>query len=279
MPSPASDASICCSATFLAGPDALRKPSSCLPIMRAKVSVPIACSSTRDHAAIHWSRNCFHCAIRSGAGAEPWVITFDHAAMPWSMKGRQKAWGSMGGAAPGAPCPIIFSQAWVPSSTWRFHMSSSCWLVLSAMASFPGPRLRPRGQPGRHLRPAMHRGAASGDQRDVSSRQLHVLLVARAHDVDERLHARGRRDVVLLGPDREHRAVDLAQVHAPTRHRELALDARAHDVDERLHARGRRDVVLLGPDREHRAVDLAQVHAPTRHRELALDEAVLLVEV
>src|SRR4026207_2251730 len=82
IPRPDSETSICCSAAFFAGPDAFRKPSSCLPMALANASVPIACSSTRDHAAIHWARNGFHCAIRSGDGAVPGVMTLDHAAMP-----------------------------------------------------------------------------------------------------------------------------------------------------------------------------------------------------
>src|SRR6185436_6788576 len=95
--------------------------------------------------------------------------------------------GMLGIAVGICACPIMRSHACVPSSTWRFHMSSSCWLVLSAMTTLLGRALRARGQPGRHLRPAMYRGAASGDQRDVPTRQLHVLLVARAHHVHQRL--------------------------------------------------------------------------------------------
>ena len=83
--------------------------------------MPIACSSTLDHAAIHWSRNCFHWAMRSADGG-PWVITLDHAAIPWSMKGRQNDWGSAGAGAE----PSMRSQAWEPSSTCRFQRSKSC---------------------------------------------------------------------------------------------------------------------------------------------------------
>src|SRR2546422_377935 len=81
----------------------------------------MACSSTLDQAAIHWSRNCFHWAMRSGEGC-PCVITLDQACMPWSMKGRQKACGSGD-----CPCPAILSQARVPSSTCFFQRSKSCW--------------------------------------------------------------------------------------------------------------------------------------------------------
>jgi hypothetical protein len=49
----ASPDSICCSAAFFTGAETLRKPSSCLPMAWAKFSVPMACSSTFDHAAIH----------------------------------------------------------------------------------------------------------------------------------------------------------------------------------------------------------------------------------
>src|SRR5262249_16221847 len=76
--------------------------------------------------------------------------------------------------------------------------------------------LRARRQPGGHLRPAVKRRSASGNQRDVAARQLDVLLVATRHGIDARADRLGRRDVVLLRADDEHRARDRRQPRGPS---------------------------------------------------------------
>ena len=54
--------------------------------------------------------------------------------------------------------------------------------------------------------------------------KLEVLLVRARHRVHQRLHAGGRRDIVLLRAHREHRAGDGRELDRPAAHHELALD-------------------------------------------------------
>src|SRR5258705_727971 len=82
--------------------------------------------------------------------------------------------------------------------------------------------LRAWRQPGRDLGPAVDGGSPPGDERDVSTRQLDVLLVPTAHGVDERADALGRRDVVLLRAHDEDRARDALEPDGPAAHDELA---------------------------------------------------------
>src|SRR5439155_2039250 len=78
------------------------------------------------------------------------------------------------------------------------------------------------GEPARDLRPAVARGPAPGDERDVAAGQLDVLLLLAADDVDERPHARGRGDVVFPGADDEDRTGDVLEAHRAAAHDELA---------------------------------------------------------
>src|SRR3972149_724801 len=186
--------------------------------------------------------------MRSGE-AVPCVMTLAHAAMPWSMKGRQKAWGSSVWAW---GVPIIFSHCWVPSSTCFFQRSKSCCPPVSAIVTpFPCPdasraRRQPRGDRG----PAVHRGAAPGDERDVPAGHLHVLAVRASHGLDQRLDAAGGRDVVLPGPHREDGTGDPREIHLRAAHHQLPPDEAVllvelpHPLPEEL-ARERH--VLVGP--------------------------------
>src|SRR5262245_41952159 len=117
-----------------------------------------------------------------------------HCASPCSNMGfHQKPAGSGGGGAAGA-APLVMSCAHdlAPSSSWRFHISKSCWdgdgsvmVHLWGPGGAPGqsrhgegkPLRRMGGQPGRDLRPAVGSCPAASDQRDVSTGQLDILLV------------------------------------------------------------------------------------------------------
>src|SRR5688572_13444454 len=162
------------------------------------------------------------------------------------MNGFQNACGSTAGA-PAAPGAWLMSRthACVPSSICFFQRSMSCWFMtvgphfsstclwhvdrgplgygypLWPLTSAP---LRAPSEPGSDLGPAVHRGAAARDQRDVAARQLDVLAVRAAHGVDEGPHARRRRDVVLLRTDREHRARDALEVDGLPAQSQLAAD-------------------------------------------------------
>src|SRR5947199_366248 len=75
--------------------------------------------------------------MRSG-DAVPCVITFDHAAMPWSMNGRQKACGSAV-----CPWPSIWSQAW-PASAHRQLALDELVLLVEVLDPVPKELTRER---------------------------------------------------------------------------------------------------------------------------------------
>src|SRR5205814_8940884 len=98
----------------------------------------------------------------------------------------------------------------------------------------------PGGEPAGNLGPAVARGAAAGDQRDVTAGQLDVFLLTARDGVEQRVDALGRRDVVLLSADDEDGARDVLETHGPAAHDELAalepvlLIEAAHPLAEEL---------------------------------------------
>src|SRR6266545_2081755 len=157
------------------------------------------------------------------------------------MKGRQNAWGSTG-----CPWPSILSQVWAPSSTCFLQRSKSCWLGMSTMMRPLRTAVRARPRP----------SASNGPRRPAprsarcARRQLHVLPVPAAHGLDQWLHATGRRDIVFLRANRQHRAVDALEPHRAPGHRELPLDQLVllvEVLDPLAEELAREREVLVGP--------------------------------
>src|SRR5262245_5041308 len=78
-------------------------------------------------------------------------------------------------------------------------------------------------QPVRHPGPTVNGGRPTGDQGDVTPRQLDVALVRAPHMVHQGADTARRRDVILLGADDQERASHLLEVHRIAAQAERAL--------------------------------------------------------
>ena len=213
------------------GPWAARVWSRYRPRAWANPSVPIAWPRAFDQTSIHWSRNAFHCWANSGL-TPPCAAAFCQMSIPWPRIGRQN-WlksGRRGGACgrgglaqrahPGLGAVLEGLLPDLERVLGRVLARSSRRPQYATLRHDP-EALRRRPAPStRAARPASPRPAASSGRRRTAPRsgrcgpraaRSRSCRVLPTWSISARTQP-GGRDVVLLGPDHQERAANLAEV-------------------------------------------------------------------